>query len=56
MNLKSSRRKLINLSQEKLIKTNFLLPEQHLSLLIEPVIDSIDLAAWANNSLDWIKT
>ena len=56
MNLKTFKRKPINLSQEKLIKTDFLKPEQHLPLLVEPLVDGIDLAVWATSNLEWIET
>ena len=56
MSLKTFKRKPINLSQEKLIKTDFFLPEQHLPLLVEPLVDGIDLAAWATSNLQRIET
>lgn len=56
INLKSFQRKRINLSQEKLIKTDFFQPKQHLPLLVEPLIDGIDLATWATSNLEWIET
>ena len=56
MNLKTFKRKPINLSQEKLIKTDFFKPEQRLPLLVEPLVDGIDLAIWATSNLEWIET
>ncbi|MEB3219807.1 MAG: TauD/TfdA family dioxygenase [Nostocales cyanobacterium 94392] len=56
INLKSFQRKRINLSQEKLIKTDFFQPKQHLPLLVEPLVDGIDLATWATSNLEWIET
>ena len=56
MSVKSFRRKPINLSQEKLIKTDFFKSEQRLPLLVEPLVDGIDLAVWATSNLEWIET
>jgi alpha-ketoglutarate-dependent taurine dioxygenase len=56
MNLKSFKRKPINLSQEQLITTEFLQSEQHLPLVIKPTVDGIDLTAWVTSYREWIET
>ncbi|MBE9052042.1 TauD/TfdA family dioxygenase [Nostocales cyanobacterium LEGE 11386] len=56
MNLKSFKRKQVIISQEELIKTEFLQVEKYLPLVIKPVIDGINLTNWAFNNREWIET
>ncbi|AVH67249.1 taurine catabolism dioxygenase TauD/TfdA [Nostoc sp. 'Peltigera membranacea cyanobiont' N6] len=56
MNFKSGRRKPIIVSPEELIKTEFILPGQHLPLIIKPQVNDVNLIAWVANNRDWLET
>ncbi len=56
MSLKSFKRKSITISQEQLINTEFIQPDQHLPLLIKPAVDGINLATWTTSNRDWLET
>ncbi len=48
--------KAMDLSQERLIKTDFLLSGEKLPLVITPNVDDIDIFDWANNNRGFIET
>jgi len=50
------RRKAINLSQEELIKRNFIQSGTTLPLVIQPALDGLDLVNWAANNREFIDT
>jgi len=56
MSLKSFKRKSITISQEQLINTEFIQPDQHLPLLIKPAVDGINLATWTTSNREWLET
>ncbi|WP_020479985.1 non-ribosomal peptide synthetase [Mastigocladopsis repens] len=47
--------KAVNLSQEQLIKTDYLQPGQTFPLVIQPQTDEIDLKSWAKNNQEFIE-
>jgi alpha-ketoglutarate-dependent taurine dioxygenase len=51
-----ARRKAVSLSQQGLIKANSLLPGKTLPLVIQPVVRSLDLVAWARSNRDFIES
>ncbi|MGI8503349.1 MAG: condensation domain-containing protein [Hassallia sp.] len=53
---KSIKPKAIRLSEKKLIKTEYLQPEQTLPLVIKPVTDDIELIDWAKSSREFIES
>jgi amino acid adenylation domain-containing protein len=53
---KTIKPKVVSLSQQPLIKTSFLQPEQSLPLVIEPDSDKIDLGDWAASNREFIET
>ena len=52
--LGATRRKAVNLSQESLVKTGALEPEQDLPLLIQPRLSGVRLATWAESHRELI--
>ncbi len=56
MKLNTIKRKSISISQNELIKTEFLTPEQPLPLVVKPAIDGISLVDWVVGNRDWIET
>lgn len=48
--------KAVSLSQEELIKTNYLQPGQTFPLVIQPATDDVDLIAWAKSNQQFIET
>jgi hypothetical protein len=54
--LKDIRRKALDLSQMSVVKTSTLGPGQTLPLILEPAVDSVDLAEWVRNNHDFIQT
>ena len=50
------RRRAISLSQEGLVKTEFLRPGSALPLVIHPAVEGIDLPAWAKTNRDFIDS
>jgi amino acid adenylation domain-containing protein len=53
---KSIKPKAIRLSEQELIKTEYLQPEQTLPLVIKPLADDIELVDWAKSSCKFIET
>jgi UDP:flavonoid glycosyltransferase YjiC (YdhE family)/alpha-ketoglutarate-dependent taurine dioxygenase len=47
--------KAVNISQEKLIKTDYLQPGERLPLVIRPATDGIDIISWTKNNRDFIE-
>lgn len=54
--LKDIRRKAIDLSQMSVVKSSTLGPGQNLPLVLEPAVESVDLAEWVRNNHDFIQT
>ncbi|WP_250125636.1 condensation domain-containing protein [Chroococcidiopsis sp. CCMEE 29] len=48
--------KAVNLSQERLIKTDYLQPGETLPLVIQPDVDDIDLVEWVQSNREFIET
>lgn len=48
--------KAVDWSQTKLVKTDFLAPSQSLPLVITPVVEDIDIVAWAKSNREFIET
>lgn len=48
-------RKSITVSQDELIKTSYLQPENSLPLVIEPNIDALNLTVWTQHNRSWIE-
>lgn len=48
--------KAVQLSQDKLIKTSYLLPGQSFALVIQPDAEDIDLVDWAQNNREFLET
>lgn len=48
--------KAVSLLPERLVKTNYLQPEQTFPLVIQPATDDIDLVAWAKNNQEFLQT
>lgn len=53
---KNIKPKAVSLLTAELVKTSLLNPEETLPLLIEPVNDDIEIAAWAKNYKEFIET
>lgn len=56
MSFKSTKRKSIVVSQEHLVKTEFIHDRDSLPLMIHPTLEGIDLGSWASNNSEWIET
>jgi alpha-ketoglutarate-dependent taurine dioxygenase len=54
LNLKTIKRKSVNLKTEKLITTEFINSEKQYPLVIKPNIKELNLINWAANNRDWI--
>lgn len=54
--LPTIRRQAVNVSQEGLIKTEFLHPEQSLPLVVQPTVEQVNLVAWATCNRSFIET
>jgi alpha-ketoglutarate-dependent taurine dioxygenase len=52
---KANRRRLVRLSQEDLVRMDYLDPEKQFPLVIEPRAAGIDLLAWAGNNREMIE-
>ena len=48
--------KAVNIAQQKLVRTSYLQPEQHLPLVIQPNDNDTDLADWATNKREYLET
>ena len=55
MSFKSVKRKSISVSQEHLVKTQFIRDRDSLPLIIQPTLEGIDLESWASNNSEWIE-
>ncbi|MBD1806824.1 TauD/TfdA family dioxygenase [Microcoleus sp. FACHB-SPT15] len=53
---RSFRRQAVSLSQEGLIKTEYLQPEQLLPLVVQPTVEGLNLTSWAQNNQQFIET
>jgi alpha-ketoglutarate-dependent taurine dioxygenase len=53
---RSFRRQAVSLSQEGLIKTEHLQPEQLLPLVVRPAVKGLNLTSWAQNNQQFIET
>jgi alpha-ketoglutarate-dependent taurine dioxygenase len=53
--LNKLRRKAVSLSTESLVKTSQLYEKELLPLVVEPSLESVDLAAWAALNREWIE-
>ncbi len=56
MNFKAVKRKVVEISQENLVKAELFHPEQLLPLVIQPAVDGVNLITWAANNLKQIET
>jgi alpha-ketoglutarate-dependent taurine dioxygenase len=54
LNLKSIKRKSVNLQAENLITTEFIDLEKQSPLVIKPNVEELNLINWATNNRDWI--
>ncbi|MEG4958750.1 TauD/TfdA family dioxygenase, partial [Microcoleus sp. K4-C2] len=54
--LGSVRRKSVSLSSEELVKTAYLQPENLLPLVVQPTVEKLNLAGWAQNNRSSIET
>lgn len=50
------KRQAVNISQEDLVKTEYLEPGKLLPLIVEPSINGLNLATWAENNRPFIET
>ncbi|HEY0735646.1 MAG TPA: TauD/TfdA family dioxygenase [Herpetosiphonaceae bacterium] len=48
------KRRALNTTQEALIKTSALTPDQTLPLVVEPALEGVDLIEWATSHRDWL--
>ena len=53
--LKIAKRRAVNVSQESLIRTEYLEPGSTLPLVVRPNLEDVDLSAWAQRSLPYIE-
>ena len=56
MNFKAVKRKVVEISQENLVKAELFQPEQLLPLVIQPTVDGVNLITWAANNREQIET
>lgn len=54
--LGSIRRKAVNVSQQGLIETDYLVPEKKFPLVIKPAVKGVDLLTWASQNQQFIET
>jgi len=54
-NLLAKERKPINISPDEMVRTTYLHPEQTLPLVIQSNLDGLDLAAWAEQNLEYLE-
>jgi alpha-ketoglutarate-dependent taurine dioxygenase len=54
--LGSARRKAVSLSSDELVKTSYLQPENLLPLVVQPTVEKLNLAGWAQNNRSSIET
>lgn len=55
MNFKAVKRKVVEISQENLVKAELFQPEQLLPLVIQPAVDGVNLIIWAANNREQIE-
>ncbi|MBD0265592.1 MAG: TauD/TfdA family dioxygenase [Tolypothrix sp. Co-bin9] len=48
-------RKSISVSQDELIKTSYLQPENSLPLVVQPIVDALNLPVWTQHNRGWIE-
>lgn len=53
---KAFKRKPVTLTQEALVKSDYLAPEQKLPLVMQPTVSGVDLVAWAGGHRELIET
>jgi alpha-ketoglutarate-dependent taurine dioxygenase len=53
--LSADRRKVVRLSQEDLVKMDYLVPEKRFPLVLEPSAPGLDPVAWAENNREFIE-
>lgn len=56
MNFKAVKRKIVEISQENLVKAELFQPEQLLPLVIKPTLTGVNLITWAANNREQIET
>ncbi|MBE7384651.1 MAG: TauD/TfdA family dioxygenase [Leptolyngbya sp. SIO1E4] len=56
MRFKGISRKIVDVSQAALVRTELMQPEQSLPLIIRPAVDGINLISWAANNREFIET
>jgi alpha-ketoglutarate-dependent taurine dioxygenase len=56
MNFKAVKRKVVEISQENLVKAELFQPEQLLPLVIQPAVDGVNLITWTTNNREQIET
>jgi alpha-ketoglutarate-dependent taurine dioxygenase len=54
--LGTSKRQVVSISQEDLIKIEYLEPEKLLPVIVQPSINGLNLATWAENNRQFIET
>jgi alpha-ketoglutarate-dependent taurine dioxygenase len=54
--LEAVKRKAVSVSQERLIKTDYLRPGETLPLVVQPAVDGLNLETWAKSNLAFIET
>ncbi len=54
LNLGTVKRKAFNISQQELIKTEFLYPDTNFPLVIKPAVKGVDLQIWAGSNREFI--
>src|SRR5262245_45555127 len=52
---KTVQRRTVKISQETLVKTDYLDDQKKFPLVVQPTIESVNLAAWAMNNLELIN-
>ena len=53
--LPQGRRRIVTLSEEDLVTTGYLQPDQHLPLVIQPALKDINLFEWATNNRQFVE-
>jgi alpha-ketoglutarate-dependent taurine dioxygenase len=56
MNFKPVKRKIVEISQKNLVKTELFQPDQWLPLVIQPAVEGVNLVAWAATNREQIET
>jgi|ERR1051326_2547266 alpha-ketoglutarate-dependent taurine dioxygenase len=53
--LPQGRRRIVTLSEEDLVMTGYLLPDQRLPLVIQPAVKDVNLLEWATHSRQYVQ-